>query len=94
MEVVEPDAVAGAAAAPHAHVVVYDLEELAGLRDPPRLYLGPDRHVVQGDLERPRADELEQIKKTFKPNSPFQFKAEGPTCVSTALQRKKVIMQA
>ena len=92
MEVVEPDAVAGAAAAPHAHVVVYDLEELARLRDPPGLYLGPDRHVVQGDLERPRADELEQIDKHLKLT--LHFKGEGPTCVSTALQRKKVIMQA
>ena len=58
MEVVEPDAVAGAAAAPHAHVVVYDLEELARLRDPPRLYLGPDRHVIQRYLEGACADQL------------------------------------
>ena len=42
----------------HVHVVVDDLEELPRLWDPPRLDLGPHRHVVKGDLERARADQL------------------------------------
>jgi len=42
----------------HVHVVVNDLEEFSGLGDAARLYLGPDGHVVQTDLEGPGADEL------------------------------------
>jgi len=42
----------------HVHVVVNDLEQFSGLRDPARLHLGPDRHVVETDLEGSRADQL------------------------------------
>ena len=39
-------------------MIVNDLEQLSWLRNPPWLYLGPDWHVVQTDLEGPGADEL------------------------------------
>jgi len=57
--VVGPDPICAThAPAPHLDVVVDDLEELARLRDPPRLQLGPQRHVVQGDLEGARGYQL------------------------------------
>ena len=64
--VVGPDPICAAQApsAPHLDVVVDDLEELAGLRDPPRLQLGPQRHVVQGDLKGARGYQLR--KKAFR----------------------------
>lgn len=42
----------------HVHLVFYDLEELPRLGDSPSFNLGPNRHVVQGDLERACADQL------------------------------------
>ena len=42
----------------HVHVVINDLEEFSRLGDAARLYLRPDWHVVQTDLEGSRADEL------------------------------------
>ena len=57
MKVIEADLSAGFAHI-HVHVFVDDLEELPRLRDPPRLDLGPHRHVVKGDLERARTDQL------------------------------------
>ena len=42
----------------HVHVVIDDLEEFSRLGDAARLYLRPDWHVVQTDLEGSRADEL------------------------------------
>jgi hypothetical protein len=40
-------------------LLAYDLEKLARLRNPARLQLGPERHVVQGDLEGPRRNQLQ-----------------------------------
>ena len=42
----------------HVHVVINDLEELSRLRNAAGLYLGPDWHVVETDLESSSADEL------------------------------------
>jgi len=42
----------------HVHVIVDDLEQLSGLGYPPRLDLGPDRHVIQRYLEGACADQL------------------------------------
>ncbi len=44
-------------------MLAYDLEELARLRNPARLQLGPERHVVQGDLKGPRRNQLEAEKE-------------------------------
>ena len=48
----------------HVHVIVDDLEELSRLGNPPRLDLGPDRHVIQRYLKGACADQLKQ-KKTY-----------------------------
>ena len=59
MEVPQPlVSVAGPGSEVHVHVVVNDLEQFPGLRDTAGLHLGPDRHVVETDLEGPGADEL------------------------------------
>ena len=42
----------------HVHVVINDLEELSRLGNAAGLYLGPDWHVVEADLEGTRADQL------------------------------------
>ena len=42
----------------HIHLVINDLEQFSGLRDPAGLHLGPDRHVVEADLKGTRADQL------------------------------------
>lgn len=42
----------------HVHVVVNYLKQFSGLRNAARLNLGPDRHVVEADLESPGGDEL------------------------------------
>ena len=42
----------------HLHVVINNLEQLSWLRYSARLYLGPDWHVVEADLEGPGGDEL------------------------------------
>jgi len=42
----------------HIHVIINYLKQFPRLRNTTRLYLGPDRHVVQRYLESSRADEL------------------------------------
>ena len=51
---VEPQALAGV----HLQVGVDDLEKFRGLRNSARLQLGPDGHVVDGDLESAGGHEL------------------------------------
>ena len=41
----------------------YDLEQLAWLRDPSRLQLGPERHVVQRDLKGSSWNQLKRPKQ-------------------------------
>lgn len=57
MKVIEANLSAGFAHI-HVHVIVDDLEELSRLGNPPRLDLGPDRHVIQRYLEGACADQL------------------------------------
>jgi len=42
----------------HIHMVLDNLKKLARLWNSSSLQFGPDRHVVQVDLEGPRTDEL------------------------------------
>ena len=42
----------------HVHVIINNLKQFSGLGNTARLYLGPDRHVVQLDLECSRANKI------------------------------------